>query len=117
MHNDRQRRIWGCFNYAERGRRLDYEALDELELSLPRSYTRYHARNPVHPGQRPIDTPIGLSIGWGIAYRCIFPPTIGGRNSLSIPISFTIDSEMSTIGYCSYDRYVKLSIDTYLFDL
>ena len=36
-----------------------------------------------------LNMPIGLSIGWGIAYRYVLPAAIGGWNCLSIPISVT----------------------------
>ena len=36
-----------------------------------------------------LNMPIGLSIGWGSAYRYLLPATIGGWHYLSIPISLT----------------------------
>ena len=64
-----------------------------------------------------LNMPIGLSIGRGMAYRYVLPAAIGGWKCLSIPTSLTGRFwEICSKGYSSWDRHVKLSIDTYLFD-
>ena len=49
-----------------------------------------------------LNMPIGMSIGWGIAYRYLLTPSIGMRIFRSIPIAWTNRSrEIGTIRYCS----------------
>ena len=49
-----------------------------------------------------LNTAIGMSIGWGIAYRNLLTPSIGVRICRSIPIACINRSrEIGTIGYCS----------------
>ena len=65
--------------YAEGVRRLDYEALDELELFRHDSVKDITPQIPCTLDNSPIDTPIGPSIGWGIfACRYLLLPTMGG---------------------------------------
>ena len=49
-----------------------------------------------------LNMPIGMSIGWGIAYRYLLTPSIGMRICRSIPIAWSNRSrETGTIGCCS----------------
>ena len=60
------------FLKAERARRLDREALDELQVELSFATTLYKIPRQTYrePRTTPVDMPtIGLLIGWGIAYR------------------------------------------------
>ena len=57
-----------------------------------------------------LNMPIGMSIGWGIAYRYLLTPSIGMPICRSIPIAWTNRSrENGTIGYCSINRHVVLT--------
>ena len=68
------------------------------------------------PDNSLLSMPIGLTIGWGIAYRYLLLPAIGGREYLSIPIGSTNRFRLiCAVDYCVWDRYLKSSIDTYLF--
>ena len=84
--------------------------------------TNTTAMGVVAAGQHTLDNsllnvPIGMSIGCGMAYRYLLTPSISMRICPSIPIAWTNRSrEIGTIGYCSQDRCVNPSIDTYSFD-
>ena len=56
---------------------------------------------------------IGLTIGWGIAYRYLLLPAIGGRNYPSTPIVSTNRFRLIfAFGFCVWGRYSKSSIDS-----
>ena len=71
------------------------------------------------PDNSLLNMPIGLTIGWGIAYRYPLLPAVGGRQCLPIPIASIASINrfrlISAKGYCMWNRCVKLSLDTYLF--
>ena len=53
------------------------------------------------PNNSLLNMPVGLTFGWGIAYRYLLVPAIGGRNYLSIPIVVTNRFRLiCAIGYC-----------------
>ena len=68
----------GMFLLAEGPRRLDHEALGELELSSATILKKIPRQVSRAPWTIPIDAPIGMPIGWGIADRYLLSPAIGG---------------------------------------